>query len=199
FTNSLNLDDANDAGQLEQFIAAGSPTIGQFSAPTNGEGGFVRGFEVAYSQKFDFLPGFLADFGISANYSYTDSKIDFEASNSGQALSLPLPGLSDHVANATLFYERGGFANRVGLRYRSEFISPQIGINQQLPFTDDELVVDYQASYDFTNGPLEGLTLLFQANNLTDEPVRTFFGQEAQTGTVQFFGRQLFLGASYQF
>ncbi|MEO1149993.1 MAG: TonB-dependent receptor [Pseudomonadota bacterium] len=199
FLNSLNLDDANDAGQLEQFIAAGSPLIGQFGAPTNGEGGFVRGIEVAYAQKFDFLPSILSDFGITANYSYTDSQIDFEASNSGQNLNLPLPGLSDHVANATLFYEKGGFATRVGVRYRSEFISPQIGINQQLPFTDDEFVVDYQASYDFTDGPLGGVTLLFQANNVTDEPVATFFGQQAQTGTVQFFGRQIFFGASYQF
>lgn len=158
-----------------------------------------RGFEVAYSQIFDFLPAPLDGFGAILNYSYTDSEIDFNASNSGESLNLPLPGLSDHVANGTLYYERGGFANRVAVRYRSDFVSPQIGINQQLPFTDSEIVVDYQASYEFRDGPAEGLTILLQANNLTDEPVVTYFGNEAQTGTIQNFGRQFFVGASYRF
>ena len=188
-----------DPQQIDQFIASGGSTIGTFGGPVNGDGGFIRGIEVAYSQKFDFLPAPFNDFGIVANYAFTDSEIDFEAANSGETLTLPLPGLSDHVANATVYYERGGFASRVGLRYRTEFVSPQVGIDQQLPFTDEELVVDFQASYAFDEGALDGVTLLFQANNLTDEPVVTFFGNEAQTGTIQFFGRQLFFGASYQF
>lgn len=77
-----------------------------------------------------------------------------------------------------------------------------MGLNQQLPGTDEELTLSYQASYQFSDkGPLKGLTLLFQANNITDEPVATFFDSDVgnQTGTVQFFGRQFFFGASYTF
>lgn len=183
-----------------QFAASGAGTVGTFNGPVNGEGGFVRGFEMAYSQPFDFLPAPFDGLGAILNYSFTDSEIDFIASNSGSPLQLPLPGLSRHVVNGTLYYEKGGFSNRLAVRFRSEFISPQIGIDQQLPFTNSETVLDYQASYDFPeDGPLDGLTILFQANNLTDEPVRTFFGQEAQTGTLQFFGRQFFVGLSYTF
>ncbi len=175
--------------------------IGSFGGPVNGEGGYIWGIEAAFSSSFDaFLPDALRGFGITANYSYTESAIDFTASNSGTELTLPLPGLSKHVFNPTLYYERAGFSNRVGIRYRSNFVSPQVGLNQQLPFTNSELVVDYQASYDFPeDSNFAGLTLLFQANNLTDEPVRTFFGNEAQTGTLQYFGRQFFFGASYSF
>lgn len=175
-------------------------TIGRFSGPVNGEGGFVRGVEVALTGTASFLPNPWQGLGATISYSYTDSQIDFTASNSGESLTLPLPGLSNHVFNGTVFYDLGGFSNRVGLRYRTRFISPQVGINQQLPFTNSELVIDYQASYQFPEGSaLEGLTLLAQANNLTDTPVRTYFGSEAQTGTLQFFGRQFFLGFSYTF
>jgi hypothetical protein len=34
-------------------------------------------------------------------------------------------------------------------------------------------------------------------NNLTDEPTRTYFGNEAQTGTLQWFGRQYLVGFTY--
>ena len=63
-----------------------------------------------------------------------------------------------------------------------------------------ETVVDAQLSYEFPESSvLKGLKLLAQANNLTDEPTRTFFGQQAQTGTIQNFGRTFFLGATYKF
>lgn len=201
FSEIVQFLSAEDALQLQAALASGEADLtGNFGGPVNGEGGFIWGLEFAYTQAFDFLPAPFDGLGMTINYAYTQSEIDFDATNSGALLTLPLPGLSENVFNGTFFYEKGPFSNRVGLRFRDQFVSPQIGINQQLPFTDNELVVDYQASY-----VLEGLfgtndvTLLFQANNLTDEPVATFFGSEAQTGTVQFFGRQFFFGASTTF
>ncbi len=175
-------------------------TVGRFGGPINGRGGSVYGLEAAFTYTFDFLPGALKGLGASANYSYTRSKISFEAGNSGTNLTLPLPGLSKHVANGSIFWDYAGFSTRVSGRYRSKFISPQTGINQQLPFTNSEFVVDYQASYKFAEtSALNGLSVLFQANNLTDEPVRTYFGNVPQTGSLQYFGREFFLGLSYKF
>ena len=68
-------------------------------------------------------------------------------------------------------------------------------MNEQVVNFDDEIVVDMQASYNFT----EQLTVLFQVNNLTDEPTQSYFGSKAFTGTTQFFGRQFYLGANYAF
>lgn len=175
--------------------------VGNFGSQANTGGGNILGIELAYTQVFDFLPGILEGLGVSVNYTWVDSSIEVAPSFlTGEALETEIPGFSRHVFNPTVFFDYGGFSTRVSGRYRSNFVSPQIGLNQQLPMTDDELVIDYQASYVFPeDSALDGLTLLFQANNLTDEPVSTFFGPNGQIGTVQFFGRQFFLGLSYNF
>ncbi|TDF35531.1 TonB-dependent receptor [Alteromonadaceae bacterium M269] len=199
FSEGNILDFLTPQNQME-FQQAQASFIGSFTGPVNGQGGYVRGLEFGYNQSFDFLPAPFDRFGLVANYSYTESQIDFVAANSGTELNLPLPGLSENVVNGTFYYEHNGYSARISGRYRDEFISPQTGINTQLPFTDEEFIVDFQASYDFSDeSSLKGLTLLFQANNLTDESVSTYFGTTAQTGTIQFFGRQYFAGVSYSF
>ncbi|MEL7482580.1 MAG: TonB-dependent receptor, partial [Pseudomonadota bacterium] len=189
-----------DFGANGADIPVGTTVTGQFNAPVNGEGGLVYGFETAYSQAFDFLPAPWDGFGAIINYSFTESEVEVPPLGAfpGNPETITLPGLSKHVLNPTIYYEKAGFSNRLSGRFRTDFISPQVGLDEQLPNTDSEFVLDYQASYAFPEeSPLNGLTLLFQANNLTDEPVTTFFGDEEATGTIQFFGRQFFFGASY--
>lgn len=177
----------------------GNP-IGSFSAPVNGEGGFVYGFEFNISKTFNELPAPFDGLGVSVNYAYSQSDLSTTSSTSGRTLELELAGLSDHVLNPTIFYEKAGFGARVSGRYRSSFVSPQIGISELIITSAPETVIDAQISYEFTNSSIfKGLKLLAQANNLTDEPTRTFFGQEEQTGTIQNFGRTFFLGATYKF
>ena len=78
--------------------------------------------------------------------------------------------------------------------------SPQIGISELVLTSAKETVMDAQLSYQFQEGSaLRGLKLLAQVNNLTDEPTRTYWGNVAQTGTIQNFGRTFFLGATYEF
>ncbi|MGE6648955.1 TonB-dependent receptor [Shewanella colwelliana] len=167
---------------------------GQYqTAINNDNGGYIQGVELAYTQVFDFLPGALNGLGFTGSYSYSDSEVEFETDLSGQSLSIPLPGLSEHVVNTTLFYTLDGFDTRLSMRYRSEYVSEQVAVESQLAFFDAETIFDYQASYAMDNG----LKFLFQVNNLTDEPNKTYFGEPHQTGTIQSFGRQYFLGLSY--
>ena len=149
--------------------------VGDFTAPANGDGGYVRGLEMAFTQSFnDILPEPFSGLGVTANYSYTESSISLPDTQSGRGGDISLPGLSKNVFNATVFYQRGGFETRLGWRYRDEFISRQRGIGEQLPINDTESVFDYHASYDFSeDSALSGLTVLFQVNNFTDEPVTT--------------------------
>jgi len=194
-----------DLGSLlnnfDEFVAAGGNPLGIVNGVVNGDGGYVWGIELGASIPFDLFSEGLRDFGFVGSYAYTESSVDFTSSRSGSALTLDLPGLSNHVINATLYYENeSGFGSRVSLRHRSSFISPQLGIDNLLPNTTGETIIDFQTSYEFDEDhSLAGLSLLFQASNLTDEPTTTFFGSEAQTGTIQNFGRQFFLGASYKF
>lgn len=170
--------------------------VGEFTtAVNNQEGGYIRGIELAYTQVFSFLPDLWSGLGVSMSYSYTESEVEFFTDLSGSERVQPLPGLSENVLQATLFWEYQDFETRLSGRYRDEFVSEQWGVNEQVVNFDKELVVDFQASYSVT----EQLSVLFQVNNLTDEPTQSYFGATDFSGTTQFFGRQMFLGATYSF
>ncbi|PZN92366.1 MAG: TonB-dependent receptor [Alphaproteobacteria bacterium] len=182
--------------------ATGAPKqdIGTFSQPINGQGGYVWGIEANYTHAFTDLPAPFDGLGVILNYSYTKSDLSITTSTSGAPTSITLPGLSAHVANPTVYYEKHGFGARVGVRYRSKYVAPQVGQVSNPAINAAETVVDAQLSYEFQAGsPMQGLRLLLQANNITDAPNRTYWGTEAQTSTQQYFGRQLFFGAAYSF
>lgn len=167
---------------------------GQYqTAVNNDKGGFVRGVELSYSRVFNFLPGAWSGLGFAGSYSYSQSKVTSTSTLGGAPQQMGLPGLSPRVINGTLFYGYQGFDTRLSVRHRSAFVSNQMAIDTQIVYYAPETVVDYQASYAFKNG----LSVLFQVNNLTDEPTRTYFGNEAQTGTLQWFGRQYLIGFTY--
>lgn len=163
------------------------------TAVNNGEGGYIRGLELAYTQVFSFLPSPFNGLGTNASYSYTESEIESITSLGGDTLAQSLPGLSNNVFNATIFYSMDDFETRLNVRYRDEFVSEQVAINEQVVNFDAETVVDFQTSYRFS----DSLTMLLQVNNLTDEPTQSYFGSEQRTGTTQYFGRQFYLGFTY--
>ncbi len=163
------------------------------TAVNNGEGGYIRGLELAYTQVFSFLPSPFNGLGANASYSYTESEIESITSLGGDTLAQSLPGLSNNVLNATVFYSMDDFETRLNVRYRDEFVSEPVAINEQVVNFDAETVVDFQTSYRFS----DSLTMLLQVNNLTDEPTQSYFGSEQRTGTTQYFGRQFYLGFTY--
>ncbi|WP_051030602.1 TonB-dependent receptor [Alishewanella aestuarii] len=166
-----------------------------FTAVNNSNGGYIRGAEIAWTQVFKALPGALSGLGAQLSYSYTESEVSLINSLGGEPIETTFEGLSKNVVNATLFWEYEGIDTRINARYRSPFVSSQVGINEQITNFDSEMVVDFQFGYQFN----DNLKMLFQVNNLTDEPTKSYFGQQAMTGTLQFFGRQYFLGAVYSF
>ncbi|KKO45084.1 TonB-dependent receptor [Arsukibacterium ikkense] len=169
---------------------------GAFStAVNNDQGGYIRGIELAYTQVFNFLPDLWSGLGMQLSYSYTESEVQLINNLGGESIETTFEGLSKNVVNATLFWEYQGIDTRINARYRSPFVSSQVGIDEQITNFDSELVLDFQFGYQFN----DNLKLLFQVNNLTDEPTKSYFGQPAQTGTLQFFGRQYFVGAVYSF
>ncbi|AUD61229.1 TonB-dependent receptor [Shewanella sp. Pdp11] len=163
------------------------------TAMNNAQGGYIRGLELAYTQVFASLPDLFSGLGFNASYSYTESEVQSITSLGGDSTTQSLPGLSNNVLSATLFYGYEGFETRISARYRDAFVSEQVAINDQVVNFDSETVMDYQASYQV----MDGLNVLFQVNNLTDEPTKSYFGTEQKTGTLQYFGREFFLGFTY--
>ncbi|RZJ42777.1 MAG: TonB-dependent receptor, partial [Brevundimonas sp.] len=102
----------------------------------------------------------------------------------------------------TLYYEKNGFQARTSVRYRSEFLGEVSGFasSRTLRAVGAETIVDAQIGYEFQSGPVEGLSILAQVNNLTDEPFYTYNnGDERQIVNYQNYGRTFLVGASYRF
>ena len=187
---------------------SGEPAIsqyGNYSTWANGNGGYMRGAELGAALSGELLHASLAGFGTLFNASYTESSIDPDGP--GGSATDTIPGLSKVVANATLYYEANGFSARVSQRYRSEYRGEYSALfgARQIRYTLPERQVDLQFSYDFPEGGrLDGLSLLFQVNNVDNEPFRTEVS-EASGGTGLLlpeeyteYGRQFLLGFRYE-
>ena len=171
---------------------------GLVGAPDNGDGGWIKGLEFSVSAPFDIFHPMLEGFGGVFSASTTDSEVQPDPTQPPSAL----PGLSETVVNGTLYYERYGFQARVSGRYRSDFLGEVAGFGngRTLRSVAAETVVDAQVGYEFQSGPLEGLSILAQVNNLTDEPFKTFEnGDERRTIDYQSYGRTFAVGMNYRF
>jgi iron complex outermembrane recepter protein len=172
--------------------------VGVYSRPVNGEGGTVKGYELAVSVPLDVIWEPLLGFGIQANYSDTKSSVqplgpDFP--------NEPLPGLSKYVSNITAYYERFGFSTRVSQRHRSQFVGEVQGFggDRTRRSFQGETVTDLQLGYTLQSGPLKDLSFLLQVNNLENEPFRSTFGSSAQPREYFEYGRTYLFGVNYRY
>ena len=176
--------------------------FGNFKSPVNGEGGSLSGLELTASVPLEMLADPLQGFGVVANASFYESSIkirDPESASSVGGGDIGLPGLSDKVYNLTAYYERNGFEARVSQRRRSDFIGEIGNFNgaRTLRYVVGENITDAQVSYAF-KGRLEGLSVLLQASNLTDEAYRTYAGTKDRPLEYIEWGRTYLLGINYK-
>jgi iron complex outermembrane receptor protein len=167
--------------------------------PVNGDGGKLQGLEATLSIPGEKLLEALTGFGLIVSASFTDSSIEPSPGN-----TQPIPGLSEQVINATLYYERAGFSARVSQRYRSDYrgdISTFGPRGENFRTLASETVIDAQIGYSFQEGsPLEGLSITLQGSNLTDEPLFGFDNEDERlVRNYQEWGAEYQLGVSYKF
>ncbi|WP_374284404.1 TonB-dependent receptor [Novosphingobium sp.] len=192
--------------QDSTFDFTGTPTPGNVT-PTfnqglvsqwqNGKSGKVYGFEGSLSLPFSTFSTALDGFGFLASASYTDSKV-----TEGGAKPISMPGLSRWVVNGTVFYEKNGFQARASGRYRSKFLAEVSGLSlaRDRVMAAQEFVVDAQVGYTFQSGSLEGLGVLLQVSNLTNERFLTYYNDDVrQVRDYQNYGRNFMLGVTYKF
>lgn len=193
-----------DVPDTWEFVGGGGLLIeepvmnGNYSTAVNNlDGGYIRGIEVSYTQTFNFLPELWSGLGISANYSWTDSKITVSNPVEGiqAGTNLPFPGLVEKSANFTVFYSYGNFETRLATTFQDSFVGETRNVDLQPIIYAPETLVDYQASYAFENG----VDLIFSVSNLTNEPNRSYMFDEELTRTLQWFGRTFYLGVNYSF
>jgi iron complex outermembrane receptor protein len=182
--------------------------FGNFTAPANGGGGYMRGVELSTALEGGLVSDALTGFGLLFNASYTETSIDPDPNDDSRNRAT-LPGLSKIVANLTAYYENNGFSARVSQRYRSEFQGEVTSLFAQRSYTAvlPENPIDFQVGYEFQpSSSLAGWGILFQVNNVTNEPYRTVqrsdFGDGGDFHTTPLeynaYGRQYLLGITYK-
>jgi len=173
------------------------PSIGLTEQPGNISGGKIYGIEFSASVPFHLLSESLDGFGALFSASFTDSSIPDPVSGE----DIPLPGLSKTVLNSTLYYEKYGFQARASVRHRSQFLGEvsALSLTRQLVDVKAETIVDAQISYDLGEIGVDGMSVLFQVNNLTNQPFTSFYNQDPrQVRDFQNYGRTFLFGLNYK-
>ena len=198
----------NFAGVLPTgFVLPAGGTMGILTRPTNGSGGNIKGIELTASFPFSMLTPVLDGFGVSINHSDTSSSILIQPGqlaglSVGSAFNIPLPGLSRQVTNLRLYYEKHGFQVAVASRTRSDFLGEirDYKDDTEITFIRGETVVDLQLGYSFSDrSPLKGLSLLFQANNITDALFKQYQIDRNNPTDTKRYGKTYLFGANYKF
>lgn len=152
-----------------------------FNSPDTGR---VRGFEIGYSQTYDFLPGVLSGLGLTANYTFVEAKGVRQSTLNGtdpdvgagtvatvDTSRLPLQGLSKHTFNIQPFYQLGKLELRGAYSWRSRFL-----------LTTRDVIVPFAPIFSEATGQFDAsvfvnvtpkVRLGVQGYNLTAETTRT--------------------------
>jgi iron complex outermembrane receptor protein len=162
------------------------------TGPFNGDGGGISGIELTFQTPFRFIPA-LENFGIYANFAYVDSDVkEFSPANN----PLESTGLARETATVDLWYSDGKFESRLGYKYHSPFTVISGWDGSALRTLDSESTLDFSASYQVTSN----LGVRFQASNLTDEEVNTYYdNDENRLASNTRFGRRFSLDATFRY
>ena len=142
------------------------------SVPVNAKG-LAQGLEFAAEQPL------FGNFGMAANYTYTDAK---DKSNNG-----PMVGASRHTYNFVGYYEDDRFNARFAYNFRSHFFS---GLDRSTAFNQAD-TTSMAASFGVKIN--ENLSLSFDAQNLNNPKLKYYALNEDQPRSIYQNGRQYYL------
>lgn len=197
FINGVNVRDFTNNGVTQSVQVAGA---------TNGDKGSITGYEIAYQQFFDTLPGAFSGLGVQLNYTYInedgspnaglrDSASDNSAAGDIAFDNLPLEGLSKENANAALLYEKYGFSGRIAYNWRSDYLLTTRDVITTLPiFNEANGQLDaslFWSINDHWNVGIQGTNLnnnvtetLMQINQAGDKKTRSWFTNDRRYSLV---------------
>jgi TonB-dependent receptor len=197
---------------LETGGPGGGPGLYGIRQFRNAPGGDIKGWELSYQQDLIFLPGWMKNFGVQANFTKLSSSLGYII-DPGATVPTPIPqvvangpftGASPKSANATIYYETPKWSARVSWAYRDRYVTTYpLAAGTCAPgdcnsplindFVGSEATrnidagVKFQAT-DWLQFSIEGLNLTNQTEDrwaYQDEPLVTQYSSP---------GRQIFAG-----
>lgn len=135
--------------------------------PYNSQDGHLEGFEVAYQQFYDKLPGWMSGLGLQANLTYMKGGL-----TDASGVTNDFPGMSKWSYNLVGLYEKNDWSARLAYSWRDKFIA-EYNYRGCCNLTVDPLrTLDASISYKINSQ----LTLTFDASNLLDQPYNDYHG-----------------------
>lgn len=166
----------------------------------NGDDGELSGVElnVIYSAA-DFLPSPFDGFGVSGNLTMLDSEF-FAPEIGANGITAPIPGTSDLIYNASLFYEKYGVSARLSYQWRDAWLSTtESGPNLNQYWDETERLdakIQYELPYHLGG---TNTVVFFEASNLTDYQDRRYIETSRTIDQIESYGRAFMVGLSVDY
>ncbi|NMZ99179.1 TonB-dependent receptor [Pseudomonas lundensis] len=165
----------------------------------NGDSAKLYGLELAYSQKFDWLPAPWNGLLLGANTTFSRSSASIEGFDQGTGRNrkrdIDLPNQSDTVGNLMLGWEDDTLSLRFSANYKSQYLYELAGISDKAHdlHVDAQTFVDFSARYSLT----KNLQVSFEAQNLTDQPYFVYSGHRRYNNQYEEYGPTYSLGLTF--
>jgi iron complex outermembrane recepter protein len=169
----------------------------------NGDGGNIKGFELAAQYAFD------NGFGFTANYTFSDSDSPF---SNDVDRNLPIPGVSRHAYNVQAYYEGHGFEARLSYTWRDKSFQQNFGFSDRtFGPADPPGGTSITRTYGVWNrayGQLDGqlgyqitpnFGVVFEVSNITAENLSQYLQYENLPFTYAAGSRTYLLGGRFRF
>ncbi|KPF85241.1 TonB-dependent receptor [alpha proteobacterium AAP38] len=151
--------------------------------PYNAGKGSIKGFELAYSQFYDFLPDPFSGLGLQANITHIESKgtrnaavNPFDANQQANvqgSTNLPLEGMSKWSYNIQGLYEKGPISLRLAWNWRERYLLTTTAANINIPaWADDYGQLDASAFFTINDHIKAGV----EAANLSNSRTKVLVG-----------------------
>jgi iron complex outermembrane receptor protein len=158
-----------------------------FSNPDNGRGAEISGVELSYQQAF-------GDFGLQANYTYTDADSLDDRDSVANPGSGRVAGVSNNLFNVSGYYENNMVSARLSYNYRTQYYD---GISE---FGSEMYIDDYgQWDMSVTVAATESIDVTFEGVNITDEDLEYYHIDESRASRVYSNGPRYVVGVNYNF
>lgn len=181
---------------IDNFIYAQTSEMDDYELTTyrNGDSGHIYGVELVYQQKLGFLPSPLDGFSLEGNLTLSNSEADILATEqSEKGRTVDFIRHSDTVGVIALSYEKYNVFLRLSGSYRSSYLD-EVGdkLNEDR-YIDDHFQLDFSSSYTF----LDKYTLYLNVINLTNEPLKAYFGESGRLSQYEEYGLAVRFGLKF--
>lgn len=163
--------------------------------PHNTTEGNLKGFELAYQQFYDKLPGWFGGLGLQANVTYMKGGLTEFSTRTNQLETNDFAGMSKLSYNIVGLYERGPWSGRLAYNWRDKFVAEYDyrGNNFNLLVAPIK-TLDASISYKLS----KSLTVSLDGNNLLDNPYNDYHGVPELARDIRRYDRAIGLSLRWK-